>query len=97
MPKQLTLVIILHLLISSMLFLNRGLCQTDEINYDESKVPFYRLPDALVLENGEQVSDSNIWMTQRRIEILKLFEKYVYGKAPEKATPLSEDNRGRNL
>ncbi len=49
--------------------------------YDESKVPAYTLPDPLVLLNGERVTDTNAWNEMRRAEILKMFERYVYGKA----------------
>jgi len=51
-------------------------------NYDESKVPDYTLPDPLVLADGGRVTDADTWRTRRRPEILKLFERYVYGKAP---------------
>ena len=58
--------------------------QTIEANYDEGKVPEYKLPDPLVLENGSKVADANTWWDQRRPEILQLFEQNVYGKAPGK-------------
>lgn len=53
-----------------------------KINYDESKVPTYTLPDPLVMADGRRVTDPQTWRSKRRPEILKLFEKYVYGKAP---------------
>jgi hypothetical protein len=53
-----------------------------EPNYDESKVPAYTLPDPLLLANGRRVADAAAWRIARRPEILALFEKYVYGKAP---------------
>jgi hypothetical protein len=52
------------------------------VNYDESKVGTYTLPDALVLLNGKQVKNSKSWYKQRRPEILKLVEEYQYGKCP---------------
>lgn len=56
--------------------------QPSGANYDESKVPSYTLPDPLVLENGERVADAQTWWGKRRPEILRLFETYVYGRAP---------------
>jgi hypothetical protein len=51
-------------------------------NYDESKVPQYRLPDPLVGADGQAVTSPDAWREKRRPEVLKLFEQYVYGKAP---------------
>jgi hypothetical protein len=48
--------------------------------YDESKVPSLRLPDALVMLNGQRVRDAKTWTEKRRPELLKLFETYVYGR-----------------
>jgi len=51
------------------------------VNYDESKVPKYTLPDPLLLANGQRVADAATWRT-RRAEILRLFETNVYGRSP---------------
>ncbi|HOS73517.1 MAG TPA: acetylxylan esterase, partial [Bacteroidales bacterium] len=50
-------------------------------NYDESKVPSYRLPDPLKFENGGTVRNKKGW-DRRREEIFKIFENEVYGVAP---------------
>ncbi|MGC6398987.1 alpha/beta hydrolase family protein [Sphingomonas sp. FW199] len=52
------------------------------VNYDEARVGSYVLPDPLVLANGQPVSDATTWTTQRRAEILRLFEENQHGKAP---------------
>ncbi len=52
------------------------------INYDESKVPPYTLPDPLIMNDGTKVKDAETWRKLRRPEILKLFEEYVYGRTP---------------
>ena len=57
--------------------------QPNGFNYDEAKVPEYTLPDPLVFANGKPVSDAAAWYTERRPEILELFETHVYGRAPE--------------
>jgi hypothetical protein len=51
-------------------------------NYDESKIPPYTLPDPLLLANGQRVADAATWRNVRRPEILAMFEKGMYGKAP---------------
>lgn len=50
-------------------------------NYDESKVPDYQLPDPLVFENGEKVSNLQDW-ERKRVETLRYFETEVYGISP---------------
>lgn len=55
-----------------------------DVNYDESKVPKFTLPDPLVMANGQRVTDAATWRQQRRPEILRLFQKYVYGRSPGK-------------
>jgi len=54
----------------------------ESINYDESKVPPYVLPDPLVTASGSKVKDAREWKKTRRLEILNLFETQVYGKMP---------------
>jgi hypothetical protein len=51
-------------------------------NYNEAKIPSFILPDPLELENGDKVENIADW-EKRRKEILRLFEKEVYGIAPE--------------
>jgi hypothetical protein len=53
-----------------------------EENYDEARVGEYVLPDPLRLNNGTPVADAQTWRTQRRPELLKLFEEQVYGRSP---------------
>lgn len=65
------------------------LAQRPEINYDESKVQPYTLPDPLALDSGRRVTDKETWIEKRRPEILKLFETHVYGKRPGQAPHMS--------
>jgi hypothetical protein len=61
-----------------------------EPNYDESKIPAYTLPNPLISENGSAVESAEQWNQIRRPEILGLFEKHVYGVAPEPCEIRSE-------
>ena len=54
------------------------------VNYDESKVPAYSLPDPLLLQNGKSVNSPKTWNNKRRQEILSLFETEQFGKAPSR-------------
>ena len=51
--------------------------------YDETLVPNYTLPDPLITLDGTAITSQDAWMTERRPEILQLFEDQVYGKMPE--------------
>jgi len=53
-----------------------------QINYDETKVPQYVLPDLLTLQNGSQVKSRSVWMRKRRSEILSIFTDCMYGNMP---------------
>lgn len=56
------------------------------VNYDESKTGEYTLPDPLVLSsNGKRVRDTKTWTTQRRPELLRLFEQHQFGRVPPSA------------
>ncbi|MDW5265468.1 MULTISPECIES: prolyl oligopeptidase family serine peptidase [Acidobacteriaceae] len=52
------------------------------VNYDQSKVGTYTLPDALKLDDGKEVRDAKAWNKKRRPEIVRLFETQQYGIAP---------------
>jgi len=56
--------------------------QPADVNYDESKVPKYALPDPLRLSDGRRVASRKEWFERRRPEILRLFESNVYGRCP---------------
>jgi hypothetical protein len=69
-------------------------------NYDESKVPPYKLPDPLVFNNGSKVLTKADW-EKRRTEIYTIFQNEVYGIAPVwkgrlTATELSRDTHALN-
>jgi hypothetical protein len=61
------------------------------VNYDESKVGTYTLPDPLRLDNGKPVKDAKTWNSKRRPQIVALFETQQYGKAPGRPAAESFD------
>lgn len=52
------------------------------VNYNESKIDSYVLPNPLELNNGERVSDQNTFINQRMPEILQGFRENQYGLVP---------------
>ena len=61
------------------------------VNYDESKVGTYTLPDPLRLENGKPVKNAKTWDKKRRPEIVSIFETQQYGKDPGRPAAESFD------
>jgi hypothetical protein len=61
------------------------------VNYDETKVGTYTLPDPLLLANGKSVRDAKTWLEKRRPEIVKLFEENEYGRAPGRPAGMKFD------
>ena len=57
------------------------------INYDESKVPDFVLPDPLICNDGQQVTTADEWEKVRRPEILEIFMSNVVVWFPIKLYP----------
>ena len=53
------------------------------IKIDETKVPDYTLPSPLRLASGDFIKSPIEWRKQRRPEIIRLFQDYVYGHNPQ--------------
>ncbi len=52
-------------------------------NYDEAKGnPYPNLPDPLVLANGRQLKDPEIWWSERRPQTVAGFDEEIYGEEP---------------
>jgi hypothetical protein len=58
--------------------------QQPAANYDESKVPAYKLPPLLGMSDGSMVRDAATW-TRRREEIRVLLESQMFGRVPAAA------------
>ncbi|KPM49636.1 glucuronyl esterase domain-containing protein [Jiulongibacter sediminis] len=56
-----------------------------KVNYDESKVEPYTLPELLRSAGGQEIKTVKEWESIRRTEIVRLFEEEVYGKIPAEA------------
>lgn len=53
-------------------------------NYDEDKAgPFSKLPDPLILNNGNRVTSAKVWWKQRRPQIVEVFDEDILGRAPK--------------
>jgi hypothetical protein len=55
----------------------------NRLNYDESKVGDYVVPDPLLSKGGNRISDAASWKATRRAEILQDFRELMYGHTPE--------------
>ena len=51
-------------------------------NYDETKVGSYQLPDPLKFADGRAVKTAREWTEQRRAEIIRAYERDIYGRIP---------------
>ncbi|HEX8038995.1 MAG TPA: acetylxylan esterase [Chryseosolibacter sp.] len=58
--------------------------QSDSLNYDESRIPPYQLPELLVSDGGKVIRTPAAWESIRRPEILRKFTENVYGRVPGK-------------
>ena len=56
-----------------------------DVNYSETAVPSYTLPDPLTFAAGGRVTTAQAWNSRRRPEILELFRANVYGRSPGRA------------
>jgi len=54
-------------------------------NYYEEKIRPYTLPDPLTTDDGRRVVDAQMWLKERRPEILKMFQTEIYGRVPDTA------------
>ena len=60
-----------------------------EANYDESKVPEFKVSDPLTTFDGIKIKDTDSWNEIRRPELLTFFENQVYGKVPGELDDIS--------
>ncbi len=53
-----------------------------EANYDEAKLPPYKLPDPLVLQDGTKITTAEEWKSKGRPETFALIEREMFGQSP---------------
>jgi len=84
------------LTLTFILSVNIAFAQQIVINYDESKVPDYVLPDALTLNDGTKVTTVKQWERQRRPELLEMFASQMYGRTPKGKIKVSHETLSEN-
>jgi (4-O-methyl)-D-glucuronate---lignin esterase len=62
--------------------MNTAQAEPPGVNYDESKIAPYTLPDPLVCADGTRVTDAKTWREKRRPELLELFRANMHGRSP---------------
>ena len=53
------------------------------VNYNESKVPVFELPNPLICEDGQRIETVRQWEKKRRPELLRMFSEQEYGVTPQ--------------
>lgn len=53
-----------------------------EINYDESLIPEFVLPDVLICNDGSRINNAFDWVNKRRPEVLKTLRDNLFGYLP---------------
>jgi len=61
------------------------------VNYTESEVGDYTLPDPLLLPDGQPVTDAQTWYEKMRPRILTLFQENQYGRCPARPEAMTFD------
>ena len=67
------------------MFMNLGFKYIKPKRYDrkiQHIIKDYNLPNALVFNSGEKVTNEKQWVEKRRGEILRFYTKNIYGKFP---------------
>ncbi|MDO5565727.1 MAG: acetylxylan esterase [Planctomycetia bacterium] len=65
-----------------LVFCSAAFAQKFVPNYDEAKVPKYRLPNPFVLSDGSCIETVEQWQARGRKAVLDLFKTEVYGQVP---------------
>ena len=74
---------ILGLVLGTMVLARQAKEGDKDVNYDESKIPAYDLPELLVTVEGKRITTAEEWREVRRPQIMSLFSNLIYGRIPE--------------
>jgi len=79
---------LLFIFMADVLLISNGFAEDPQrvVNYDESKIVPYTLPELLRTGAGRTIGTAEEWTSLRRPEILSLFGQHVYGQTPPPAT-----------
>ena len=62
----------------------------NDVNYDESRIAHYDLPDPLITAEGKKVTSAKQWRNVRRPQILSMFANFIYGAVPVPPDPIEQ-------
>ncbi len=83
-------------LLFASILLSCGVYAQETVNYDESKVPSFIVPDMMVCNDGTRVTDIKTWEEKRRPEIMEYFFSQEYGRTRYEKIPVSYEDISRD-
>lgn len=83
--------VLLALLVTCPVFAQQAKELDSDVNYDESKIPHYDLPELFVTAEGDTITTVEEWETIRRPQIMSLFSNLVYGRVPKPEDPIKTE------
>ena len=63
--------------------------QQPQVNYEESLVPAYELPELLKSKQGQEIKSKQAWEKIRRPELVEIFSDQMYGRTPVEEIPVT--------
>lgn len=79
-----------------LLFLSCNIIAQNDVNYDESKVPNYKLPELLKCNDGTKVTTVEQWENIRKPELMEYFYSLEYGRTPSDKIAVSYETLAEN-
>jgi len=68
-----------------------------DVNYDESRIAPFDLPESLRCQDGSAVLSAAQWFEKRRPELLSLFKTHIYGRVPARCSLTTLARRSDSL